>query len=313
MQALASQHDMVFCATDFWGLAQGDTDNDAAALGNLNLFEPVIDRLQQGALNSLFLGRLMLNRHGLASNAAFEQNGTPLIETSHLYYDGNSQGGIMGGMLTAIAPDWTRAVLGVTGIDYGNLLVQRSHRLRRVRRDPLRELPGPVAASADPRPDAAAVGPRRPRRLRRADDHATRCPTRRRTGADADRLRRLPGVDVLGGGRGADDRRVGLPSRRWPPTALGTATCSTVCRRIAHFPFAGSAIEIWDCGPGRVQPPPLANLAPVSAANNNDPHEDVRNTPSAQLQKSDFLAARAVSSASTCCAGQPCHTYDFTP
>ena len=85
-----------------------------------------MDRLQQGALNSLFLGRLMLNPKGLASSPAFQQNGSPVIETQNLYYDGNSQGGIMGGMLTALAPDWNRAVLGVTGIDYGNLLVQRS-------------------------------------------------------------------------------------------------------------------------------------------------------------------------------------------
>ena len=93
---------------------------------NLNLFEPVIDRLQQGALNSLFLGRLMLNPKGLAASPAFQQGGAPVIETQNLYYDGNSQGGIMGGMLTALAPDWNRAVLGVTGLDYANLLVQRS-------------------------------------------------------------------------------------------------------------------------------------------------------------------------------------------
>ena len=30
---------------------------------------------------------------------------------------------------------------------------------------------------------------------------------------------------------------------------------------IARYPFRGSAIEIWDSGPGRVQPPPLENLA----------------------------------------------------
>ena len=44
------------CSTTFWGLANDDTLNDAAALGNLNLFGAVIDRLQQGALNMLYLG-----------------------------------------------------------------------------------------------------------------------------------------------------------------------------------------------------------------------------------------------------------------
>ena len=32
----------------------------------------------------------------------------------------------MGGMTTAVAPDYTRAVLGVPGMDYGGLLLQRS-------------------------------------------------------------------------------------------------------------------------------------------------------------------------------------------
>ena len=80
---------------------------------------------------------------------------------------------------------------------------------------------------------------------------------------------------------------------------------------IRRFPFHGSAIEIWDSGPGRVQPPPLANLAPVAASNNIDPHEDVRNTPAAQLQMSDFW--RPSGAVANVCAGAPCHTSVFTP
>jgi CBS domain-containing protein len=38
--------------------------------------------------------------------------GRSLIDGERLFYDGNSQGGIMGGALTAFAPDYTRAVLG---------------------------------------------------------------------------------------------------------------------------------------------------------------------------------------------------------
>jgi hypothetical protein len=68
----------------------------------------------------------MLNAGGLESNAAFEQSGRPLINTSRLHYAGNSQGGIMGGMTTAVAPDFRRAVLGVSGMNYANVLVQRS-------------------------------------------------------------------------------------------------------------------------------------------------------------------------------------------
>ena len=68
----------------------------------------------------------MLNPKGFASNAAFKSAGHSVLNTSHLYYDGNSQGGIEGGLTTAVAPDFTRAVLGVSGMNYGNVLVQRS-------------------------------------------------------------------------------------------------------------------------------------------------------------------------------------------
>jgi hypothetical protein len=77
------------------------------------------------------------------------------------------------------------------------------------------------------------------------------------------------------------------------------------------LPFHGSAIEIWDSGPGRVQPPPLENLPPVNSAANKDPHEDVRNTVAARLQKSEFLQAQGA--VFDVCNGQPCHTDAYTP
>ena len=48
-----------------------------------------------------------------------------MIDTRRLYFDSNSQGGIMGGALTALAPDFDRAVLGAVGMNYSTLL-QRS-------------------------------------------------------------------------------------------------------------------------------------------------------------------------------------------
>ena len=80
---------------------------------------------------------------------------------------------------------------------------------------------------------------------------------------------------------------------------------------ITSFPFHGSAIEIWDSGPGAVQPPPLANLPPVASATNNDPHETVRNTPAARLQKSEFLEPNGA--VFDVCGRQPCHTAPYTP
>ena len=81
---------------------------------------------------------------------------------------------------------------------------------------------------------------------------------------------------------------------------------------IARYPFGGSAIVIWDSGPGRVQPPPLANLAPVDTATNQDPHEDVRTTKAANAtQKSDFLAPSGT--VVDVCGGKPCRTDAYTP
>jgi len=80
---------------------------------------------------------------------------------------------------------------------------------------------------------------------------------------------------------------------------------------IAHYPFGGSAIVIWDSGPGRVQPPPLANLAPADTATNQDPHEDVRDTKAARVQKSDFMQPNG--SVIDVCGAEPCHTDVYTP
>ena len=57
-------------------------------------------------LNFLYLGRAMIHANGCAPIAAFQSGGNPVIDTSQLFYDGNSQGGILGGALTAVAPDF---------------------------------------------------------------------------------------------------------------------------------------------------------------------------------------------------------------
>ena len=67
----------------------------------------------------------MIHPDGFASNAAFRFNGEPVIDTTKpLFYYGNSQGGIAGGALTAIATDFTRSVLYVPGMNYSTLLTR---------------------------------------------------------------------------------------------------------------------------------------------------------------------------------------------
>jgi len=314
VEAMATEHDMVFCSTDFWGLAEGDTGNDAAALVNLNRFPAVIDRLQQGALNTLYLGRLLLRAGGLSSSPAFRQGGRPVIDTSHLYYDGNSQGGIMGGFLTAVAPDWRRAVLGVTGMDYANLLVQRSTDFAPF---------GQVLYAAYPDPSSHPLILDLMQQLWDRGD-----PDGYAQQMTSHPLPDTPSHQVLMQ-IAYGDHQVSMYSAAVEARTIGASVyrpaldLSTNRRRdrnlfyglpsIQRFPFSGSAVEVWDSGPGNVSPPPVGNLPPVTTNTGPhlDPHEDPRNTPAARVQKSDFLQPGGT--IVNVCGGRPCRSYDYRP
>ena len=128
------------CAVDWWGMSFSDLPTVVAIIGDLSQFPSLADRAQQGFLNFMFLGRALVHPDGFASHPAFQNGdgtteGDRLIHTTNktdgtgepakLYYDGNSQGGIMGGSLIALSPDIHRGILGVTGMNYSTLL-QRS-------------------------------------------------------------------------------------------------------------------------------------------------------------------------------------------
>ena len=120
---IASTDDMIYCATDWIGMSESDVGNAAQILGDISKFPSLPDRTQQGMLDALFLARLMIHPTGFGSNPAFHTDGgNSLIDTTTAYYDGNSQGGIIGGAITAVAQDWTHAVLGVPGMNYSTLL-----------------------------------------------------------------------------------------------------------------------------------------------------------------------------------------------
>jgi hypothetical protein len=125
LQALASEQNIVMCATDWIGMASEDLPNAVSILANLSHFDSLADRGQQGMLNFLYLGRALIHPTGLSTNPAFRAGGKSTFATDHLYYVGGSQGGIMGGGLTAVAPDFTRAALGVPAMNY-SILLQRS-------------------------------------------------------------------------------------------------------------------------------------------------------------------------------------------
>jgi hypothetical protein len=126
VREFANRHNITFCATDWIGMSGGDAGTVLGILADMSNFPQLADRAQQGFLNFLFLGRAMIHDEGLATDAAFRDGSGPLIDTGELHYDGNSQGAIMGGALTAVAQDWTRAVLGVPGMNYSTLLRRSS-------------------------------------------------------------------------------------------------------------------------------------------------------------------------------------------
>src|SRR4029079_2067539 len=91
VRPMSAGYDVAYCATDWIGMAEEDVPNAIAILQDLSLFPSLADRLQEGFLNFLVPGRLMRHHDGFASDPAFQVNGTPLIDTKELYFDGNSQ------------------------------------------------------------------------------------------------------------------------------------------------------------------------------------------------------------------------------
>jgi len=124
-RGMSQDYGMGYCATDWYGMAEGDIGSAMAALADLSKFPALPDRLQQGFLAFMYLGRLVTSPNGFVSNAAFQVDGKVAFDTSQLYYDGNSQGAILGGALSALDPAITRVALGEAGMNYG-LLLDRS-------------------------------------------------------------------------------------------------------------------------------------------------------------------------------------------
>jgi hypothetical protein len=110
------------CAVDWYGMSEQDIGAVVSILGDLSTFRVLPDRIQQAMLNFLFLGRAAKAPDGFGSNPAFQDEAGNSRLAPTIYYAGNSQGGIIGGALTAVAQDWQRSFLGVPGMNYSTLL-----------------------------------------------------------------------------------------------------------------------------------------------------------------------------------------------
>jgi hypothetical protein len=122
LRTLADTYGFVIAATDWQGFSRADTPAVLGFIDDLSDFRQLSERLHQGVLNQLVLARLLGSPEGLASDPAFRYGGTPVIDTSAVYYYGNSQGGIEGGVVMALSQDATRGVLGVPAANYSTLL-----------------------------------------------------------------------------------------------------------------------------------------------------------------------------------------------
>lgn len=123
-----AQTGMTICGTDEIGMSTSDVFQVMSkALRDLSDFDVLADRLSQALVNELFLARLMYHPQGLGTHPAFQDGdgttpGESLIRTDHVFYMGASQGGILGGPLTALSPDFIQSSLLVGAMNYSILL-----------------------------------------------------------------------------------------------------------------------------------------------------------------------------------------------
>ncbi len=301
-------------------MAESDVPVVIGSLENVSNFPAIPDRLQQGLLDELYLGRMLISPSGLSTAPAFHQDGTlgtgSVLDTSHLFYNGNSQGGIMGGALTAISPDFTRASLGVPAMNYSVLLP------RSVDWDEFAEVFYPFYPNETARPLVLDLMQMLWDRGE-PDGYAERM--------TSDPLPDTPAhqvlMDVAFGDHQVTDYQAEVEARtvgasahepalyagRWPETSVLWNV-----PRISQYPYTGSAIYYWDIGPVRenpmspgskigVEPPPWEN---VPNATGEDPHEAPRNAPAEQQLVSDFFGGAITKSDD--CGHKACYAGSFT-
>jgi hypothetical protein len=313
VKSMANEHDFVFCATDWIGMAEEDLPNAIGVIGDLSRFPSIPDRMQQAYLNFMYLGRLLIHPNGFRSNPAFRFGGKSVIRGTRLFYDGNSQGGIEGGALTALAPDFNRAVLGVPGMNY-SLLVQRS---------------------VDFDQFAALLYPNYPNEIERqqilsmlqmlwdrgdADGYAQHMTSHPypNTPPHSVLLEMAFGDhQVTNWATEVEARTIGASIRQpaLDPGRSPEVTPYYGIPAITSFPFDGSALVVWDTGPIRTvngetegtAPPPTANVPNRAGV---DPHEAPRSEPSNRTQKSAFL--RVGGNVVDVCDGHPCYAWGWT-
>ncbi len=125
LSPLAQGFNFVITAVDMQGMSNDDVPAILPLVADFSLFHRIPERLHQGFLNHLLLGRLMADPVlGFNSHAAFQFGDPPvgIFDTTEVFYSGGSQGGIFGAAIMAIAEDFKRGFLAVPGSNYSTLL-----------------------------------------------------------------------------------------------------------------------------------------------------------------------------------------------
>jgi hypothetical protein len=322
-QILGQTHNFVICATNVIGFSNEDIPNIASnVLTQLGNFPQLTDRVQQGHLNELFLGRLMIHEDGFLSDEAFHVDqgdieSPGVLDPSRLYYNGNSQGGILGGSLTAVAPDFTRATLGVPAMNY-SVLLNRSVDfdlykliLNPAYPSPLRQqLALSMIQMLWDRSEANGYA------HRMTGDPLPNTPPHEvmLNVAFGDHQVTTWQADVEARTIGAQAHEPVVYDGRWP----GVDVLWDV-PTIETYPYTGSSIVYWDSGPVRpdpgnpaeeigTAPPPVGNLPNRTG---EDPHGDPRVAPEEMQMVSDFLMPDAQSQITDTCGALPCFAGGF--
>lgn len=294
---MSANHNIAYCATDWYGMAEEDVPTALAALHDISKFPAIADRLQQGLLAFLYLGRLMKHPQGFSAHEAFQFGGHSALKTDELYFDGNSQGAILGGALTAVAQDFTRSTLAEAGMNYEVLLDRSSD---------FDEYLNFVMLPAYPkRYDRILCIALAQLLWDRGEtdgyaNHVTRDP-----------LSGTPTHTVLLLGA-VGDHQVTEYSLRVEAATMGAAAhvpiaaAGRVAERdpgwlltpISQYPYGGSAYVLWDTGS------PASPIGNVPSRVGHDPHDDTPNIPAVQDLKDQFWHPNGA--IEDVCAGQPC-------
>jgi hypothetical protein len=312
-------------------LAEDDTAFVASVLSDLNRFPSVPDRLQQGMLNYLYLGRLMLHQNGLGAAEEFTtEDGAPIFNTAEAYFDGNSLGAVIGGAVTAIGQDFTKSSLGVGGMNF-SLLLNRSVDfdqyfaiLRSAYPDPLDQqiLFGVIQMLWDSGETSGYVQHMTNRTYRGTPpktvlmtvafgDHQV-------TNSSADIIARTLDIPIYQPTlpEGADDTGAEVEEETVSGEEAETDSRFYDLAPIREFPHIGSAFFYWYSG---TLPPPNGNITPIMgplyeencsgpAAEERveclDPHEDPRRQPEVMEQKDAFF--KPDGTVTNVCHDEPC-------